>query len=64
MSEGETVDMVTRCPLEAMREEELIRIELRIAQRADQLAQLNGSSREKDVAHWLQAEHEMWDAWA
>jgi hypothetical protein len=56
--------MGTPCPLEAMREEELIRIELRIAQRADQLAQLNGSSREKDVAHWLQAEHEMWDAWA
>jgi hypothetical protein len=51
------------CPIEACRAEELIRIELRIARRADELARLFGSSREKDVTHWLQAEHEMWDAW-
>jgi hypothetical protein len=50
--------------METCHEEELIRIELRIARRADELSRAFGSSREKDVTHWLQAEHEMWDAWA
>lgn len=64
MTNGHLVGPPPICPMEACREEELIRIELRIARRADELARAYGSNREKDVAHWLQAEHEMWDAWA
>jgi hypothetical protein len=51
------------CPIRAYLDDELVRLELRIAQRADELSRYHGSSREKDVAHWIQAEHEMWDAW-
>jgi hypothetical protein len=53
---------VDNCPIQAFINDELLRLELRIAQRADELSRDNGSNRLKDVAHWIQAEHELWAA--
>jgi hypothetical protein len=39
--------------------DELSRLELSIAQRADRLARLDGAERGKDLQHWLQAEREV-----
>jgi ribosomal protein L9 len=40
--------------------EDLFEIELRVARRADELARTHGSDRQKDVAHWSEAEREIW----
>jgi hypothetical protein len=39
--------------------DELLQLELSIAQRADALAQQDGYDRGRDLEHWLQAEHEV-----
>jgi hypothetical protein len=40
--------------------EDLFEIELRVARRADELARDRGSDRQRDVAHWSEAEREVW----
>jgi hypothetical protein len=44
--------------------EDLFEIELRVARRADELARTRGSDRQKDVAHWSEAEREIWETQA
>jgi hypothetical protein len=41
-------------------DDELLRLELRVAQRADQLAARFGGGPERDRACWQQAEREEW----
>jgi Protein of unknown function (DUF2934) len=45
-------------------EDDLLQLELRVAQRADKLSQENGSVRGRDLQHWLQAEREIFDCCA
>jgi hypothetical protein len=40
-------------------EDELLQLQLKVAQRADKLAQENGSVRGRDLQHWLQAEQDI-----
>jgi Protein of unknown function (DUF2934) len=40
-------------------EDDLLQLELKVAQRADQLSQEGGSVRGKDLEHWLRAEQEI-----
>jgi hypothetical protein len=42
-------------------EDELLQLELKIAQRADKLSQESGSIRGKDLEHWLRAEREIFE---
>jgi hypothetical protein len=42
--------------------DELFQVELRIAQRADELARNLGSDREHALEHWRRAEREVWQA--
>jgi len=43
----------------AIADDDLLRLEIKIAQRADQLWQDNGLARGNDLEHWLQAEREI-----
>ncbi|HVW21568.1 MAG TPA: DUF2934 domain-containing protein [Opitutaceae bacterium] len=40
-------------------DDELLRLEMKIAQRADRLWQDSGGIRGNDLAHWLRAEQEV-----
>jgi Protein of unknown function (DUF2934) len=40
-------------------DDRLLQLELKVAQRADKLAEASGRSRGKDLEHWLQAEQEI-----
>ena len=40
-------------------EDELLQLELRVAQRADKISLENGGVRGKDLEHWLRAEQEI-----
>ncbi len=40
-------------------EADLLKLEIKVARRADQLSQKHGGSRGRDLEHWLQAEHEI-----
>ena len=40
-------------------DDRLLQLELRVAQRADELSQKNGNVRGRDLEHWLQAEQEI-----
>lgn len=40
-------------------EEDLLRLEIRIARRADELSRSGSGVRERDLEHWLQAEREV-----
>jgi hypothetical protein len=42
-------------------EDELLQLELKVAQRADQLSQESGSVRGQDLQHWLRAEQEIFE---
>jgi hypothetical protein len=42
---------------------ELFELELRIARRADELAQTGGSRPRRDLEHWLRAEREIMGQW-
>jgi hypothetical protein len=44
----------------ARAQDDLLRLEMKIAQRADQLWRNNGRTRGHDLQHWLQAEREIW----
>ena len=41
--------------------DDLFRIEIKVAQRADQLSGEAGGGRERDREHWLQAEREIFE---
>lgn len=43
-------------------DDELFRLERRIARRADELSRLKGCDRGHALDHWRQAEREIWDA--
>ena len=53
-----TKDQASSGPI-AVAEDDLLRLEMQIAQRADQLWQDNGKARGNDLEHWLQAEREI-----
>jgi hypothetical protein len=38
--------------------DELTQLQLKVAQRADQISQKNGGARERDKEYWLEAERE------
>jgi len=38
--------------------DEFTQLQLKVAQRADQISQKNGSARERDLEYWLEAERE------
>jgi hypothetical protein len=40
-------------------EADLLKLEIRVARRADQLSLKHGGSRGRDLEHWLQAEREI-----
>ena len=40
-------------------EDDLLQLELKVAQRADKLSLESGSVRGKDLEHWLQAEQDI-----
>lgn len=42
-------------------EDDLLRLEMWVAQRADELSQQSGGSRGRDLEHWLQAEREIFE---
>ena len=42
--------------------DELFQLEWKIAQRADALSRQAGGDPKRALAHWQQAEHEVWDA--
>ena len=42
-------------------DEDLLRLEFRVAQRADELSQRDGCERGRDLEHWLQAEREIFE---
>ncbi len=42
-------------------DDRLLQLELRVAQRADELSQESGSVRGRDLEHWLRAEQEVFE---
>jgi hypothetical protein len=42
-------------------DDRLMQLELRVAQRADELSQESGSVRGRDLEHWLRAEQEIFE---
>ncbi len=42
-------------------EDDLLLLEMKIAERADQISRGDGASRRKDMDLWMQAEHEMFE---
>jgi hypothetical protein len=42
-------------------DDRLVQLELRVAQRADELSQESGGGRGRDLEHWLRAEHEIFE---
>jgi hypothetical protein len=45
----------------AFTEDALLQLELKVAQRADQLSQESGSVRGQDLQYWLRAEQEIFE---
>jgi len=43
-------------------EDDLLRLEIKVAQRADELTERHGGQPGRDLEHWLQAEHEIFEA--
>lgn len=43
----------------AFADDELLRLEFQVAQRADELSHRDGCERGRDLEHWLQAEREI-----
>lgn len=54
--------MLTRMNPDARFDQELFRLERRIAKRADQLARDKGVDRGHALDHWRQAEREVWES--
>jgi hypothetical protein len=42
-------------------EDDLLRLEMKVAQRADQLSERHGRVPGRDLEHWLQAEREIFE---
>ncbi|HEX3729679.1 MAG TPA: DUF2934 domain-containing protein [Opitutaceae bacterium] len=43
-------------------QDDLLRLEIKVAQRADELTERHGGLPGRDLEHWLQAEHEILEA--
>jgi hypothetical protein len=55
LSTGKNIEPATP----ASADDELLKLQLRVARRADELSQENGREPQKDLEHWLQAEREV-----
>ena len=51
--------MKTSPPAAAAPDDDLLKLEMHVARRADILAQGRSGDRDADLAHWLQAEREV-----
>jgi hypothetical protein len=54
-----TPDQDASAAIVSIDDDRLLQLELRVAQRADKLAEASGRIRGKDLEHWLQAEQEV-----
>jgi len=51
----------TSAPVVFIDEDDLLRLELKVAKRADELSEESGRIRGKDLEHWLRAEQEVFE---
>jgi hypothetical protein len=56
-----TPEQVTSATAVLNEDDRLLQLELRVAQRADELSQASGSVRGRDLEHWLRAEQEIFE---